>query len=119
MADKKTSGEKLLYCSFCGKSQHEVRKLIAGRVDVWGVATLPAITAVSSVPTGSTERSLPAMARMMRNTEAAMPWLVLPLPAKMSRPICNTRRAGSAESGSKKFAHVGDRAGRTFTRYGN
>jgi len=27
--DKK-SGEKLLYCSFCGKSQHEVRKLIAG-----------------------------------------------------------------------------------------
>jgi ATP-dependent Clp protease ATP-binding subunit ClpX len=34
MADeKKGSGEdggKLLYCSFCGKSQHEVRKLIAG-----------------------------------------------------------------------------------------
>jgi len=28
MSDK--SGEKLLYCSFCGKSQHEVRKLIAG-----------------------------------------------------------------------------------------
>lgn len=26
----KGSGEKLLYCSFCGKSQHEVRKLIAG-----------------------------------------------------------------------------------------
>ncbi|MHB1632122.1 MAG: ATP-dependent Clp protease ATP-binding subunit ClpX [Acidithiobacillus sp.] len=24
------SGEKTLYCSFCGKSQHEVRKLIAG-----------------------------------------------------------------------------------------
>ena len=24
------TGEKLLYCSFCGKSQHEVRKLIAG-----------------------------------------------------------------------------------------
>ncbi|MEZ7953526.1 MAG: ClpX C4-type zinc finger protein, partial [Halioglobus sp.] len=23
-------GSKLLYCSFCGKSQHEVRKLIAG-----------------------------------------------------------------------------------------
>ena len=23
-------GNKLLYCSFCGKSQHEVRKLIAG-----------------------------------------------------------------------------------------
>jgi len=29
MADKGTS-DKLLYCSFCGKSQHEVRKLIAG-----------------------------------------------------------------------------------------
>ena len=29
MADK-SAGEKLLYCSFCGKSQHEVRKLIAG-----------------------------------------------------------------------------------------
>jgi len=24
------SGDKLLYCSFCGKSQHEVKKLIAG-----------------------------------------------------------------------------------------
>jgi ATP-dependent Clp protease ATP-binding subunit ClpX len=31
MTDKdKGKGEKLLYCSFCGKSQHEVRKLIAG-----------------------------------------------------------------------------------------
>jgi len=30
MTDKKGSTEKLLYCSFCGKSQHEVRKLIAG-----------------------------------------------------------------------------------------
>ena len=30
MSDK-IGGEKLLYCSFCGKSQHEVRKLIAGR----------------------------------------------------------------------------------------
>jgi hypothetical protein len=31
MAEKKgTSSEKLLYCSFCGKSQHEVKKLIAG-----------------------------------------------------------------------------------------
>lgn len=24
------SGDKVLYCSFCGKSQHEVKKLIAG-----------------------------------------------------------------------------------------
>ncbi len=32
MSDDKLDGkgEKLLYCSFCGKSQHEVRKLIAG-----------------------------------------------------------------------------------------
>jgi ATP-dependent Clp protease ATP-binding subunit ClpX len=31
MAEKKgSSGEKVLYCSFCGKSQHEVKKLIAG-----------------------------------------------------------------------------------------
>jgi ATP-dependent Clp protease ATP-binding subunit ClpX len=29
--EKKTAGgDKLLYCSFCGKSQHEVKKLIAG-----------------------------------------------------------------------------------------
>ena len=33
MSDDSTNsddGGKLLYCSFCGKSQHEVRKLIAG-----------------------------------------------------------------------------------------
>ncbi len=30
MATDKSKGDKLLYCSFCGKSQHEVRKLIAG-----------------------------------------------------------------------------------------
>ncbi|MFN7547611.1 MAG: ATP-dependent Clp protease ATP-binding subunit ClpX [Pseudomonadota bacterium] len=31
MAEKKgSSAEKVLYCSFCGKSQHEVKKLIAG-----------------------------------------------------------------------------------------
>ena len=35
MVDKKKKGtgseeNKILYCSFCGKSQHEVRKLIAG-----------------------------------------------------------------------------------------
>ncbi len=28
--EKGSDGGKLLYCSFCGKSQHEVRKLIAG-----------------------------------------------------------------------------------------
>ena len=30
MAEKRSGPEKLLYCSFCGKSQHEVKKLIAG-----------------------------------------------------------------------------------------
>ena len=30
MVEKKSSTEKMLYCSFCGKSQHEVKKLIAG-----------------------------------------------------------------------------------------
>ncbi|MBI5659348.1 MAG: ATP-dependent Clp protease ATP-binding subunit ClpX [Nitrosomonadales bacterium] len=30
MSLDKNKGDKLLYCSFCGKSQHEVRKLIAG-----------------------------------------------------------------------------------------
>lgn len=30
MSDHKKNSDKLLYCSFCGKSQHEVRKLIAG-----------------------------------------------------------------------------------------
>jgi ATP-dependent Clp protease ATP-binding subunit ClpX len=30
MSEKKGSSDKLLYCSFCGKSQHEVKKLIAG-----------------------------------------------------------------------------------------
>ena len=28
--DKNNNDDKLLYCSFCGKSQHEVKKLIAG-----------------------------------------------------------------------------------------
>ncbi|MCK9508059.1 MAG: ATP-dependent Clp protease ATP-binding subunit ClpX [Pigmentiphaga sp.] len=35
MADNKGSNEKLLYCSFCSKSQHEVRKLIAGPSSVF------------------------------------------------------------------------------------
>ena len=30
MANKDNTSDKLLYCSFCGKSQHEVKKLIAG-----------------------------------------------------------------------------------------
>ena len=30
MSSEKNKSDKLLYCSFCGKNQHEVRKLIAG-----------------------------------------------------------------------------------------
>jgi ATP-dependent Clp protease ATP-binding subunit ClpX len=30
MSNAKSTSEKTLYCTFCGKSQHEVRKLIAG-----------------------------------------------------------------------------------------
>ena len=30
MSSDKSKSDKLLYCSFCGKSQHEVKKLIAG-----------------------------------------------------------------------------------------
>ena len=30
MTDNKKDSKNALYCSFCGKSQHEVRKLIAG-----------------------------------------------------------------------------------------
>jgi ATP-dependent Clp protease ATP-binding subunit ClpX len=30
MSDNKNNDEKVLYCSFCGKNQHEVKKLIAG-----------------------------------------------------------------------------------------
>ena len=30
MAEKNSNGDKVLYCSFCGKSQQEVKKLIAG-----------------------------------------------------------------------------------------
>ena len=30
MTTKDNTSDKLLYCSFCGKSQHEVKKLIAG-----------------------------------------------------------------------------------------
>lgn len=30
MTDNNSDSKNALYCSFCGKSQHEVRKLIAG-----------------------------------------------------------------------------------------
>ena len=40
MTDKKSGSEKLLYCSFCGKSQHEVKKLIAGPPNLFPPHTL-------------------------------------------------------------------------------
>jgi ATP-dependent Clp protease ATP-binding subunit ClpX len=52
MADK-SSGDKLLYCSFCGKSQHEVRKLIAAR-------RCSSATSASSFATTSSARRVPA-----------------------------------------------------------
>ena len=40
---KSPDSKNTLYCSFCGKSQHEVRKLIAGPTDYLICAsTLPA-----------------------------------------------------------------------------
>jgi len=61
MAEKKgNSGEKNLYCSFCGKSQHEVKKLIAGPsvfvcdecIDLCNEIIRDELPAVSSVSSG-------------------------------------------------------------------
>ena len=35
MSEKKSADEKVLHCSFCNKSQHEVKKLIAGPASVF------------------------------------------------------------------------------------
>ncbi|HLA34266.1 MAG TPA: ATP-dependent Clp protease ATP-binding subunit ClpX [Rhodocyclaceae bacterium] len=73
MADIKSGrGEKPLYCSFCGKSQHEVKKLIAGPsvficdecvdlcIDIIGdeVGEVPVGTAATSLPTPKQMREL-------------------------------------------------------------
>ena len=61
MAEKKgASSEKNLYCSFCGKSQHEVKKLIAGPsvfvcdecIDLCNEIIRDELPAVSSVTSG-------------------------------------------------------------------
>ena len=61
MAEKKgNSSEKNLYCSFCGKSQHEVKKLIAGPsvfvcdecIDLCNEIIRDELPAVSSVSSG-------------------------------------------------------------------
>ncbi|MFW5432658.1 MAG: ATP-dependent Clp protease ATP-binding subunit ClpX [Methylophilaceae bacterium] len=62
---KKSEDEKLLYCSFCGKSQHEVKKLIAGPsvficdecVDLCNDIIKEEIQNLSDIKT--TEKSLP------------------------------------------------------------
>lgn len=62
----KSEDEKLLYCSFCGKSQHEVKKLIAGPsvficdecVDLCNDIIKEEVTNLSDIKT--TEKSLPS-----------------------------------------------------------
>lgn len=62
----KSEDEKLLYCSFCGKSQHEVKKLIAGPsvficdecVDLCNDIVKEEIQNLSDIKT--TEKSLPS-----------------------------------------------------------
>ena len=68
MNDKTGSNEKLLYCSFCGKSQHEVRKLIAGPsvficdecVDLCNDIIREEIQGDSGAKSGSSELPTPA-----------------------------------------------------------
>lgn len=69
MPDKKSStGEKLLYCSFCGKSQHEVKKLIAGPsvficdecIDLCNDIIRDEITSLETVSSAKTELPTPA-----------------------------------------------------------
>ena len=66
MADKKAgSGEKLLYCSFCGKSQHEVKKLIAGPSvficdECIELCNDIIRDEIAAVPEGTSKRELPA-----------------------------------------------------------
>jgi ATP-dependent Clp protease ATP-binding subunit ClpX len=62
----KAEGEKLLYCSFCGKSQHEVKKLIAGPsvficdecVDLCNDIIKEEVQSLSDIK--STDKSLPS-----------------------------------------------------------
>ncbi|MCX7149475.1 MAG: ATP-dependent Clp protease ATP-binding subunit ClpX [Rhodocyclales bacterium] len=66
MAEKKSgSGEKLLYCSFCGKSQHEVKKLIAGPSvfvcdECIELCNDIIRDEIAAVPEGTAKRELPA-----------------------------------------------------------
>ena len=68
MPDKKsTAGEKLLYCSFCGKSQHEVKKLIAGPsvficdecIDLCNDIIRDEISSLDAIPSAKTDLPTP------------------------------------------------------------
>ncbi|MBV1960619.1 MAG: ATP-dependent Clp protease ATP-binding subunit ClpX [Immundisolibacteraceae bacterium] len=76
MSDDKNSddGEKLLYCSFCGKSQHEVRKLIAGPSvfvcdECVELCTDIIRDEVSSSDDSTTERKLPTPSEIFNHLE--------------------------------------------------
>lgn len=78
MADKKgSSSEKLLYCSFCGKSQHEVKKLIAGPsvficdecIDLCNEIIRDEAAATDKDATAATRSDLP------RPTKSAKAWI--------------------------------------------
>jgi len=70
MSDK-SGNEKLLYCSFCGKSQHEVRKLIAGPsvficdecVDLCNDIIREEVQGEQAAKAGTTELPVPAEIR--------------------------------------------------------
>ena len=70
MSDK-SGNEKLLYCSFCGKSQHEVRKLIAGPsvficdecVDLCNDIIREEVQGEQSAKVGATELPVPSEIR--------------------------------------------------------
>ena len=89
MTDKRKDGSgKLLYCSFCGKSQHEVRKLIAGpsvyicdecvdlcndiiREEIKEVAPHRERSAASFISTKSTKFRVNPITRRLRATSQA------------------------------------------------
>ena len=77
MAEKKgTSAEKTLYCSFCGKSQHEVKKLIAGPsvficdecIDLCNDIIRDELPNLKSVD-GKADDALPTPAELKRNLD--------------------------------------------------
>jgi len=74
--------ESILHCSFCGRSQHDVHKLVAGPAtyicDACSVLTIEIISATS----GTDEELLALVAKLARSTDvvveqlraAGVPW---------------------------------------------